>query len=382
VSERPLRVAWLGHRATQGGDGIITYSREITNGLRARGVEVIFFHHSQSPEFQDEQSVALDALKFSHRFVLSPPRTRRQFIDQLRRHEVDLVHVSFSFSTLDFNLPEVCRRMGVPLVATFHVPFDTRLGLWPRLSRTLYRIYSQVLSGCDAVVIFSDVQKQLLESLGVPAGVVHVLPNGVDVDKYTPGESDKRAAFGAERLFSYIGRLDPEKNVDRLLGAFLDVEPPRSLRLVLVGGGSERRRLERRYRDPRIIFTGTVTDEAERIAILRASDAFFLPSTIEGLSLAMLEAMACGVATIATDVGSDGDALRGAGIVLDPEHVDDELRVALRLLMEVPCVAAELGRLARERAVTRYSLSQNLDGLLELYRALVNRYPIPGTASM
>jgi glycosyltransferase involved in cell wall biosynthesis len=295
---------------------------------------------------------------------------------------VDLVHVSFSFSTLDFNLPTVCHTLGVPLVATFHVPFDTRFGLWPRLSRTLYRIYSQVLAGCDAVIIFSDVQKQLLESLGVPPEVVHVLPNGVDVDKYSPGPSDKLEALGAERLFSYVGRIDPEKNVDRLLGAFLDVDPPESVRLVLVGGGGERRRLERRFRDPRIHFTGIVTDEQERIQFLRASDAFFLPSSIEGLSLAMLEAMGCGVATVATDVGSDGDALRGAGIVLDPDHLEDELRGALRLLIDVPEVARSLGRLARQRAVERFSLRQNLDGLLELYRALVKRYPIPGTASM
>jgi len=162
----PLRVAWLGHRAARGGDGIITYSREITAGLRARGVQVVFFHHS--PEFQDEESIALDALKLSHRLVLSSPRTRRQFVEKLRAQQVDLVHVSFSFSTLDFNLPDVCRQLGVPLVATFHVPFDTRLGLWPRVSRTLYRIYSQVLSECDAVIVFSDLQKGLLAGLGVP----------------------------------------------------------------------------------------------------------------------------------------------------------------------------------------------------------------------
>jgi glycosyltransferase involved in cell wall biosynthesis len=202
------------------------------------------------------------------------------------------------------------------------------------------------------------------------------------VDKYSPGPSDKLEALGAERLFSYVGRIDPEKNVDRLLGAFLDVDPPESVRLVLVGGGGERRRLERRFRDPRIHFTGIVTDEQERIQFLRASDAFFLPSSIEGLSLAMLEAMGCGVATVATDVGSDGDALRGAGIVLDPDHLEDELRGALRLLIDVPEVARSLGRLARQRAVERFSLRQNLDGLLELYRALVKRYPIPGTASM
>jgi glycosyltransferase involved in cell wall biosynthesis len=84
----------------------------------------------------------------------------------------------------------------------------------------------------------------------------------------------------------------------------------------------------------------------------------------------MLEAMACGAATVATDVGSDGDALRGAGVVLDPGHLESELRLTIRTLIDTPELARLLGRLARERAVSRYSLSRNLDALLGLYRAL------------
>ena len=120
-----------------------------------------------------------------------------------------------------------------------------------------------------------------------------------------------------------------------------------------------------------MVFTGHIAESEERIAILRASDGFFLPSTVEGLSLSMLEAMACGVATVATDVGTDGEALRGAGIVIDPRNLALELGMALRELIELPFMSIELGRLARERAVERYSLERNLDSLCELYEELV-----------
>jgi len=69
-------------------------------------------------------------------------------------------------------------------------------------------------------------QRDILASLGVPRDVIRVLPNGVDVDKYAPGPSDQRARFDAARLFSYVGRLDPEKNVAELLEAFLAADPP------------------------------------------------------------------------------------------------------------------------------------------------------------
>jgi glycosyltransferase involved in cell wall biosynthesis len=371
AGQHQLRVAWLGHRSATEADGIITYSREITNGLRERGVEVVFFHHARD-QTDDDQSVALEALAFSHRLVLSPPGSKRKLIDLLRRHEVDLVHVSLSFSSLDFNLPRLCHQLGIPIVATFHVPYDTRFSVWRGISAAVYRLYAQALAECDAVIIFGEAQREILVGLGVPRQVIQVLPNGVDVQRYTPGPSSKREELGAERLFTYVGRLDPEKNVDVLLSAFHEAAPPPSLRMVVVGGGLEARRLKRRFTDRQITFTGVITEERERIAILRASDAFFLPSTVEGLSLAMLEAMACGAATVATDVGSDGEALRGAGVVLDPGHLDAELRLAVRLLMESPDVCALLGSLARQRAEERYSLATNLDRLLGLYRQLVS----------
>ena len=363
-----LRIAWLGHRSSKGADGIITYSREITNGLKQRGIEVVFFHHD--PTLADENSVVLDALALSHRLVVSRPGTRRKLVDLLRRHEVDVVHVSFSFSTLDFNLPRLCHELGIPIVGTFHVPFDQRVSVWSTISSAVYRLYAQALAECDAVIIFSEAQRVMLRQLGVPERVIHVLPNGVDVTRYAPGESRACARFGARRLFTYLGRIDPEKNVDQLLGAFGDARPPDGLKLVIVGGGTERRRLERRHSGPRVIFTGPITDEREKIDILRGSDAFFLPSDVEGLSLAMLEAMACGVATVATDVGSDGEALRGAGIVLDPARLGVELSLSIRSLAEVPELCATLGRLARERAVERYSLDKNLEDLINLYGSL------------
>src|SRR5207253_944477 len=112
------------------------------------------------------------------------------------------------------------------------------------------------------------------------------------------------------------------------------------VKLVVVGSGSERRRLERRYGSRRIIFTGQVIEEAERIAMVRAMDVFVLPSLVEGLPLSLLEAMACGEAPVATDVGSDGEAVRGPGMVVDPRDLDGQLRQdeerMRRILLDLP----------------------------------------------
>ena len=86
--------------------------------------------------------------------------------------------------------------------------------------------------------------------------------------------------------------------------------------------------------------------------------------------------MACGVATVATDVGTDGEALRGAGIVVDPRNLAVELGMAFRQLIELPFLSTELGTLARQRVLERYSLEQNLEALSSLYEELVEESPV------
>jgi glycosyltransferase involved in cell wall biosynthesis len=339
---RRLRVAWLGQRSAGRGDGLITYSRETTRGLRQRGIDVVFFHHDAESA---HEGVRLHAYSVSHKFRIAAPGSRRRLAEALRRGRVDLVHVSLSFSSLDFELPQLCRELGLPVVATVHAPFDTRLTMWGGLSKVLYRIYSVPLARFDRVIVFGPAQRDVLSQLGVPASALRIVPNGVDVEKYRPGPSDVRERLDCERLFLYMGRLDPEKNVEPLVQAFWEAPVPPGLRLALAGAGSERRRLERRYRGRKLAFLGLVGDEGERIALLRAAEAFFLPSAIEGLSLALLEAMACGVCPVATTVGCDGDALMGVGVPLNPLSLESDLRLAIRFLTETPEVARQLGRM-------------------------------------
>ena len=373
MSDR-LRIAWLGHKSAELGGGMATYSREVVAGLRRRGHRVAFFHHEVHDDAGDEpeadETVGLESMPVGGRLVLSGLRARRRLEERLRRRDFDLVHASFWFSSLDFDLPRACREVGVPLIATFHVAFDHRLSVWGGLTSAAYRLYAPTLAECDRVIVFGRSQYDVLRELGVPEPNLRILPNGVDVERYRPGASDWKRRLDAGQLFVYMGRVDSEKNVDALLEAFLRCQPPDHVKMVVMGTGGERKRLQRRFRDPRIVFTGHVADAHDRIGILRAADVFFLPSTVEGLSLSMLEAMACGLATVATDVGVDGDALRGAGIVLEPAALEDQLRLVIRQFVDTPWLAPPLGEAARRRVIERFSLERNLDALVEIYQEL------------
>ena len=360
----------MGHKSGRVGGGIATYSNEIVHALRARGHHVTYFHHLAPGQPELPEEVSLSSVSLGRTAIYSPPAARRSLVEALGSGRFDAVHASLWFSSLDFALPRICREAGVPLVVTFHLAFGPGPSVWAGVSSALYRLYASVLRESDRVIVFSKAQAELMVEMGVSPAATRVIANGVDTAKFRPGPSDGRARLAAERYLIYLGRIDPEKNVGQLIRAFLEVDPPAGTKLAVVGSGTERLSLQRRFPDPRVVFLGHVSDEAERISLLRGADAFILPSSVEGLSLAMLEAMSCGIATVVTNTGSDGETVRGAGVVLELEELRAELACVIRLLLELPWLCRRLGAEARRRVERSYSLERNVDSLVELYRAL------------
>ena len=122
---------------------------------------------------------------------------------------------------------------------------------------------------------------------------------------------------------------------------------------------------------------GFVAEEQQRIQVLRGSDVFILPSLVEGLSLSLLEAMSCGVACVATDAGADGEVLEeGAGIVISTQRVATQLQTLLPMFQDHPELTTLLGRKARQRVLDRYTLSQNITQLEDLYRQVLKQQHI------
>ena len=144
----------------------------------------------------------------------------------------------------------------------------------------------------------------------------------------------------------------------------------------IVGDGQLRSTLQNSY-DEDVLWWGYEADLATRIALLQSAEVFVLPSLVEGLSLALLEAMASGCACVATDAGADGEVLAGgAGIVMSTLGVTSQLRTLLPVLRDQPVLTRELGRQARQRVLERYTMSRNIDSLERLYGELISRQPL------
>ena len=388
-----MQIAWLGKKSPFCGN--VSYGLSTTEALRQRGHQTHFIHFDTplSPErgatslLRNDPDVSLPYLVKSQVYTIPSLGAQRELRDSLERIKPDLVHASLTLSPLDFRLPELCQQLGVPLVATFHPAFDADAGLRNLSAGTQqlsYQLYAPFLARYDRVIVFSKLQADVLIKLGVPAKTLAVIPNGVDTDRWCPAspstvsplQKTVRQRLGNERIFLYMGRLVTEKNVEALLRAWRLVSPE-GCRLVVVGDGPLTSSLQNQFSDPQILWWGYEPDLETRIALLQCAEVFLLPSLVEGLSLALLEAMATGTACVATDAGADGEVLAGgAGIVISTQGVTTQLRTLLPVLRDQPVLTAELGRRARERALERYTIGCNIDAIEKLYRDLLDDFRV------
>lgn len=373
-----MHIAWLGKKSPFCGN--VTYSREVTNGLMELGHRVSFLHFVQEeePATADPGEVPLPCLYKSQLYTIPTLRARKVLAESLRELKPDVVHASLTLSPLDFALPEICDELGLPLVATFHPAFDRRRhNLAANTQYLMYQWYASALAAYRRVIVFSDLQKALLTRLGVPRSRLAVIPNGVNISRYIPGPSGIKSELRTEILFVYMGRLTVEKNVEQLLKAWKQADMGSRARLAIVGDGPLRANLQTFYgKDEGVRWLGYIAADNRRSEILRGADAFILPSLVEGLSLSLLEAMACGTACVATDVGADGEVLEGgAGILIHPLRVRTELRTLLPILAEQKEFTAILGQKGRARVVERYTLRSNIGALEKLYAEVLERIP-------
>lgn len=231
----------------------------------------------------------------------------------------------------------------------------------------------------DLLVMNAEVHDWLKGEPGFAALPLRRFRNGVDTGRYAPPLYNEKIgakeALGLDnaQLFLFVGRLSPEKRVKEFLEAwaelFAEEAAPPKARLLIVGGGPEEPALRRAVAD--LGLAGSVALAGPKDDLLpyyRAADVLILPSISEGLSNSMLEAMACGVAVLASRVGGAKEALSDgeSGLLFDPLS-RAELKAALRRFLADRSLAVRLGERARKTAVERYSMARVTDDLMAIY---------------
>jgi glycosyltransferase involved in cell wall biosynthesis len=269
------------------------------------------------------------------------------------------------------------RLFGIPVVAK--VLRGGELGDLQKLSsRALGRIrLKQIKKVIDQIIVISQEIEQELLHEGFPSGKLGFIPNGVDINKFKPVSEDQKEGLRKNLglpdgpIGVFIGRLSPEKRVDQIINAWpvLRRKHPQAS-LTILGTGPQESEL-RAMSGEGIIFAGVVDDVP---LYLQAADFFVLPSSTEGLSNALLEAMASGLPIIATKVGGAEDLIehQKSGWLI-PADDTVALNHALEHFLSNLDQLMGYGEKAREKVVQDYSLERVANMLRALYDQVKNK---------
>ena len=339
----------------------------LAHGLRRRGwrVTIIALTGTAGAASRDLECAGIEFLTLRMRKGVADPRGWIRLALWLHRQNPDVVHAHLPHATWMARWMRLLRP-GQATIDTLHSSSTGK-----RTRHIGYRI-SNWLAGRVTAVSEAVAASHLAAGL-VDANKLVVVPNGVDTEVFCPDRSlrepvRRALGLGEEFLWVAAGRLEPVKDYSSLLRAFAML--PGNVHLAIAGDGQQRDALHALAADlgltERVHFLGAV---AEVEGVMQAADAAVLSSLWEGLPMALLEAGACSLPAVATDVSGSREAIvEGETGWLAPAADPAVLAAAMgRLMQAEPGARCRMGAMARARVSRLYGLDTVLDRWERLY---------------
>lgn len=364
-----LRIAFLADTIDDGYGGAVVSAERFVAGLREEHQVTVLATGPDGPDRVSLRTVtlplhAMRAMRF--RFAVPSRKRMRAVFEQC-----DVVHLQFPF-LLSFSALRLARRMGIPVVAAFHVQPENllqNLGIraqWP--ARWLYRRWVKwFYNRADLVVCPSELARQALVDAGLERPT-RIISNGVPraMIEHWPVRRDR--VPGQRRTLLMVGRLAPEKQHAVVFEALQRCRHRDQVRLLIAGAGPLEAELRRQIRDyPQIEFLGYVSDE--RLAELyREADLLVHASDVELEGMVVLEAMARGVPALV----ADSPRSAAGQFTLSPAfrfRTGDAADLAEKLdaLLHDPALLAK-SRVQHARRAAKYIFEDSVAALVDVYR--------------
>jgi glycosyltransferase involved in cell wall biosynthesis len=370
IPKPTLRVAFIGGRGVISKySGIETYYEAVGEQLAAAGHDVTVYCRTYfTPPLAEHSGmrlVRLPTLRSKHwETVLHTILSTAHVLT----HKCDIVHYHALGPALFSLFP---RLLGKKTVVTVQ-GLDWQRKKWGRLAAAILRLgeRASVKFPNATMVVSQTLQKRYRREHGAEPFYV---PNGGIMRERT--EPKKILEWGLEpgKYILFLGRFSPEKNCHLLIEAYERLST--DVKLVMAGAGSYCDEYSRQLRFHasdciKILdwVSGPVLDE-----LLTNAMIFVLPSDLEGLSLALLDAMGAGLCVLASDVDENREVVDGAGFTFQRGNVAD-LTDRLRFLIANPAVREAVGREAKTRIHEQYQWSKIAKDIENVYLEVLGRH--------
>ena len=294
----------------------------------------------------------------------------------------DLVHIHEIWHHPHFAAYRAARKAKKPFIITVHGALEPWCLNYKALKKRIYAVLIQrrTLNRAAAIHAITQEEVEHIRAFGVDSPIF-TIPNGIDSEEFSelpPREELEKLypELQGKKVVLFLGRIHPIKGLDLLARAFGQVARGcKDVHLLIVGPdeGGYRGEVERLLASEGVIeevtFTGMLTGK-EKLAALSRADIFVLPSYSEGFSMAILEALACGLPVITTRQCHFPEVAEArAGIVIDPDAA--QLAGAMVEFMDDSKLREEMGSNGRRLVMERFTWDKIADQMIGLYQRVL-----------
>lgn len=295
---------------TFGGSGIV--ATELGKALSKKGHEIHFITYSEPVRLGElRKNIFYHEVRTSDyplfKFTPYEQVLTSKLVDVVKFERLDLLHVHYAIphASAAYMAQQILKDQGVeiPFVTTLHGTDITLVGKDPSFEPV---INFSINKSNRVTAVSENLKKETFELFDIKNNI-EVIPNFICLKEYKMDNNDyykKRFAPNNEKVICHVSNFRKVKRIEDVIIAFEGISKEMDVKLLLVGDGPERARLDQISRNSKfsknIFFLGSLKSTKE---VLNISDLFILPSSKESFGLSALEAMACGVPVIASDSG-------------------------------------------------------------------------------
>ena len=366
-----MKIAMFGHKdilSRNGGVEIVV--KELSTRFAALGHDVVVFDRAVKdkvyPYFY--KNVKVDASPNIHAPGISAFTSSVAAMCKSLLVKPDLIHIHAEGSC--FAIP-LAKFFKVPVVVTVH-GLDWQRRKWGKVARSVIKLSEAICAKyADEIITLNKYDQQYFWKTYHRNTIL--LPNGVTV--MSPSflcEELRNLGLKDSQYFLFLGRIVPEKNVDKLITAFESIQT--DFKLVIAGGSSDSNNyyqhvLNLAKQDSRILTLGFV--EGDRINQLFSNAyIYILPSEIEGHPLSLLEAASSGCCCLTSDIKQLDGILGDSSLVFSLSD-SNSLKESLMWALDNPKVVGELGNRARNYVVNNYNWDLIAELTLDIYTSVI-----------
>lgn len=361
---------------------------ELTENLAKRGITTSIFTTIMEKDEQENlfQPKGVGLFVSQQSFLARgwpyySPELKKNIMKEMSKF--DIIHIHDIWHYPCYAAYRIAKRADKPYIITTQGTLEPWALKYKGLRKRIYMslVQKRILQEAASIHALTDEETKHIRAIGIENTIIKI-PNGIDPQEFQnlPPRKDLDRLFPGlqgKRVILFLGRIHPIKGLDLLAKTFGKIARERDdVRLLIAGPNKEgyQAHIEKMLQTEgvldKVIFTGMINGY-EKMAVLNGADIFILPSYSEGFSIAVLEAMICGLPVIITSQCCFPEVeISKAGFIIEPDTY--QLANSLSKLLNDPELCKVMGENGRELVLEKFTIDKIANQMINLYENIMN----------